>query len=385
MQQPYIPEFADHMSTGSYATTFDLLAQLSTLNIGTTTHINTLQSDGDPFYHRNHPDYFPLAAILFKANAESYHLAGKISAELARYEANMRLLLQEFAVKYLALVYKHGSYEEAQERLGTDLMESALALGALVHDVEAQEPRKGYLTEIFRFWRRYASTKEWTPYEEVWTFVAGRKLPTKNAPSPPPPILPSLVHQRHLRPRGHSPPLPPPPTESTSTARSTNATCGSRTSSRTISPTAAPFDIFETAPVPLRRQPKILRGWGREGEFLRGGDGGEVQGEGKEKQEKEGEGEKLDGDKRAPVGAGGGRHVTWKSDLPTAVRQRSKSADSGVGEGGLDGEPASGIAVGGMSVAGYEAGVRKPKRIAAVDANRMCRSPLRVGSGPERI
>lgn len=180
--------------------------------------------------------------------------------------------------------------------------------------------------------------------------------------------------------------------------------------------------------MPLRRQPKILRGVGGaraagpedvelEGgespfviwlvyeEFLKGEDGGEaemgeVQGKGegkgkeKEKEEKEGEekageeGEKVDGDKGAQVRSGGERHIKWKSELPSAKGQRSKSADSGVAEGGLeckDGEPASGTAVDGTSAAGGEVGVRKTKKIAAVDANRMCRNSLRVGSRAEKI
>lgn len=177
MQLPYIPEFADHMETGSYATTFDLHAHLYVLNNATITHINTLERGDEPYYHPNHPDYFPLFAILFKANADSYDLAVKMSHELARYEANMRLLYQEYTVKYLALVYKYGDHEEAKEKMGTDLLESGLALEEMVHGVATQKPRKGYLTEIFRFWRRYASTREWGPYEEVWRFVAGRALP----------------------------------------------------------------------------------------------------------------------------------------------------------------------------------------------------------------
>ena len=89
----------------------------------------------------------------------------------------MRLLYQDYAFKHLKLVYKYGGFEQAQESLGTDLLESGLASGELVHNAENEQPREGYLTEIFRFWRRYATIEERRPYEEAWSFVAGRKLP----------------------------------------------------------------------------------------------------------------------------------------------------------------------------------------------------------------
>ena len=111
-------------------------------------------------------------------------------------------------------------------------------------------------------------------------------------------------------------------------------------------------------------------------EFLKGDDGaevGEVQGEGKGKEK---ETEKVDGDERAQVGSAGELHVKWKADLPVATRERSKSADSGVALECKGGEPASRIAVDGTSAGGDGPVIRRTKRIAAVDANRMCRHAL---------
>lgn len=179
MEFPYIPEFADFMSTGHYATTSDLISHLIAVNAATTTHIASLQSGANPDYPPNHPDFFQLAAILHKANSDSYHLLAKIEAEISRYHENMQLLYQEWVIKYLSLLYKYGGHAEAQERLGEDVLDSAHALIELTEDLnlEPQDVRKGYLTEIWRFWRRYTAREEWQPYEDVWRVVAERALP----------------------------------------------------------------------------------------------------------------------------------------------------------------------------------------------------------------
>lgn len=111
-------------------------------------------------------------------------------------------------------------------------------------------------------------------------------------------------------------------------------------------------------------------------ELLRGGDEAEEgKGKGKEREEVG----KVDGDKGAQVGTAGERHVKWKSDLPSAAGERLGSGGIGGVEGRLerrDGESAVGMSSCGSWVVGDEAGVRKTKKIAAVDTNRMCRSSL---------
>ena len=61
--------------------------------------------------------------------------------------------------------------------VGEDVLESAAALGEMVWEVEPQEAYEGYLTEIFRYWRRYGGQREHEEFEEVWRWVAGRPLP----------------------------------------------------------------------------------------------------------------------------------------------------------------------------------------------------------------
>lgn len=156
--------------------TYDCIVAIGQLHEATHIHIADLQ-DGKTEYDIGSHGWWKLGLLLLQANRESYDLLLQIRVERARYLRNMQILYQEYEAKYCSLYEKYGSHEAAQSRVGDYVIESAYELVDLVEDINEQPLHKDYLTDIFRFWRRYGGKHEHEPYEEVWRWVAGRPLP----------------------------------------------------------------------------------------------------------------------------------------------------------------------------------------------------------------
>ncbi|KAL9065659.1 MAG: hypothetical protein Q9161_008103 [Pseudevernia consocians] len=99
-----------------------------------------------------------------------------LAAEEERYLRNMTLLLADMKGKWKDDWIATGTWHRTALAMGKSGIASAQALSDLVGD-RATAPRHArYLSEIARYWRKWAGTGEAKLYEEVWTYVAGRVL-----------------------------------------------------------------------------------------------------------------------------------------------------------------------------------------------------------------
>lgn len=103
-------------------------------------------------------------------------MSEEIRAETERYHDNMTILLARTLKKMRNERQERGSLRYTGRRLGKDGLDSAHALGVLVGFRPTAAYHEGYLSEIARYWRRWAGTAEARPYEEIWTYVSGRVL-----------------------------------------------------------------------------------------------------------------------------------------------------------------------------------------------------------------
>jgi len=99
-----------------------------------------------------------------------------IAAETERYHANMTILLSRALKKMSTEIHETGSFHHTVRRLGRDGLDSAHAVKDLVGHLPTAEFHGGYLGEIARYWRKWAGTGGARPYEDIWTYVAGRVL-----------------------------------------------------------------------------------------------------------------------------------------------------------------------------------------------------------------
>ena len=104
----------------------------------------------------------------------------ELAKERETYLDNMALLLADMKLKWKADLEKTGSWHHVALTLGPWGIASAQALSDLVGARALPPPhrrclhRKTYLSDLARHWRTWAANGG--PYEEIWTYVAGRTL-----------------------------------------------------------------------------------------------------------------------------------------------------------------------------------------------------------------
>lgn len=110
-------------------------------------------------------------------HATASAMSAEIRDQREKYEENMSILLAQTMKKMRRESEERGgSFDYTVRRLGKDGMDAARALGSLVGERPTAAFHAGYLSEIARYWRRWAGTAEARMYEEVWTYVSGRVL-----------------------------------------------------------------------------------------------------------------------------------------------------------------------------------------------------------------
>ena len=173
---PYIVPFADLMASGMYETIDDCTHAIVQLHEEIHRDIGDLRN-GNTEFPIGDRTWWKLDLLLCQAQQGCRVLLGEMQVEIAHFSRNMRILYQEYEAKYQSLYEKHGTHEAAEKILGNDVIESGNELEDYVQGMNEQPWHKDYLTDIFRFWRRYGGKHDHEPFEEVWRWVAGRPLP----------------------------------------------------------------------------------------------------------------------------------------------------------------------------------------------------------------
>ncbi|KAL8825173.1 MAG: hypothetical protein Q9191_004569 [Dirinaria sp. TL-2023a] len=170
-----LSEYWDVQNSSRYSSFFSLREELATM----TAELCAIKTDLRSTYIWTIDEWTTMKTFQQQLTHDRHLYRRKLAAldaEIARYLRNMQLLYAEFVIRVSRI---QDDADARRQGLTNQVSFSAAQLRRFLFDCRVyklQQPNEDYLTEIFRFWRRFGAKNDHAPFEDVWEFVAGRKL-----------------------------------------------------------------------------------------------------------------------------------------------------------------------------------------------------------------
>ena len=117
------------------------------------------------------------AEITFMQEGANQALAA-VDAEVAKYNQNLKLLLQEYDKKQIDRAAAVAASGREAPHVRPLVYSNAQTLREAVGAMPDGEYRAGYDVELTRYWRKYGGREEASRYRQLWEWVQGRRMPS---------------------------------------------------------------------------------------------------------------------------------------------------------------------------------------------------------------